>query len=123
MTVLKFDTTFDFGKHLGKKVSDILVEDPGYLLFLRRKGTNSKINYDMDLHCALDAMLYAVGVSASSADQPKYPREVSDAWVARQSAKVQEERNVEAAEAARLTEQRKEALAAGNSTYSAWGAW
>lgn len=125
MSNLGFDTKLDFGKHSGKVVADLLAEDVGYLLFLRRSTPNNKggVKMAMDLHLALDAVLYAVGFNPNSQDKPKYPREVSDKWVTEQQLKADREREAEQAQRAREAVARQKAAEAGNETYSAWGAW
>lgn len=123
MSVIGIDTVLDFGKHVGKKVGEVLTNDPTYLLFLRRSGKLGKMRFSADLHCALDAMLYAVGVEPNDTNQPKYSREFVQNWLDKQQATIDEERNVAQQEQQRAQQQRQQAMAAGNSVYSAWGAW
>lgn len=123
MSVIGIHTVLDFGKYSGKKVEDVLNDDPAYLLYLRRPDKMGKMRFSMDLHCALDAMLYAVGVGPNDADQPRYPQEVVQNWLNKQQATIDQERSVARQEQERAQEQRQQAMAAGNSIYSAWGAW
>lgn len=125
MKTICFETVLDFGKHNGMTAAEILTEHPTYLLFLRRPRSDgsSPIAFSIDLHCALDAMLYAVGFSPSSLDKPKYPQEISDGWVKKQAERVAQEKAQQQLKEAQLTIERQHAVAAGNDTYSAWGAW
>ncbi len=125
MTQLSFETKFEFGKYRGRDVADILTTDPSYLLYLRRNRTDgtSAMPMSMDLHLALDAMLYAAGFSPTSKDQPKYPQEASDMWLKKQAAKIAQEQAAQQEIEARAAVERQHAVAAGNDTYSAWGAW
>lgn len=63
---LTLDSIFPFGKYKGQAVSAIIVDDPGYLLWLRQEkwktdvqvnGQRGDVGMSMDIHLLLDGYL------------------------------------------------------------------
>lgn len=87
--MLGLESKITFGKHNGKTVQDLLTNHPDYLLWLRRPNNPDKKPMEMthDLHCMLDSIIYRGW--PDNRDKPKFPREISDKFIAELERKAQ----------------------------------
>lgn len=90
--MLGLDSKMTFGKHSGKTVQDLLEHHPDYLLWLRRPNTDRQpLEMTHDLHCMLDSIIY--NGWRDSRDKPKFPKEISDKFIAELQRKAEYEKN------------------------------
>ena len=114
--MLDLDAGFDFGKHRGKSVLEVLEAEPTYLLFLRRPSDNKPQGYPMsrELHMVLDAKLYSdSALSERGKNKPRFSKEEVEIFMADIEGRAERQE----ARESKVNESRTIAYA------GLWGAW